>query len=553
MRRFVDRGHDVQVLCSDERVPGAAPIDVAHEARVRRELTMYHRGGELWRPSARECLAVERRNHAALRRAIAEHRPEVVSVWHLAALSLGMLQTVVDAGLPLVYSVCDDWLVYGRRLDAWADRFDGAPWRRLAGRLVGRATGVPTVVPDLGPTGPVLFVTDDTRRRAEEGAPWRFDQTAVVHSGIDGATFPPRPQEPGRRWAWRLAAFGRFDPRKGFETAIRALGSLPPEATLALWGRGGDAERQRLTTIADELGVGARVRFGSLERHELADAYADADAVLFTSEWAEPFGLVPIEAMACGTPVVATGVGGSAEFLRDGGNCLLSPPGDHAALAAAVRRLAGDDRLREHLVEGGRETAAAYDVERLADIMERWHVHVAAGGSGPPPGDRPGLRLPVRPAARVRADRVGATLVLQPEAHAARGAVCEADRLPIRAGALHHAEIDLLGVDADGGRAAAELARVLAPGGTATVVAAGLGDLRRSRDRLRRWWAGDRRPAAPPPAAVPTGWQPPGWEVSGPVAVPWSPGRRAAWVAGALRALRRTRRAPALRFALRRR
>ena len=73
--------------------------------------------------------------------------------------------------------------------------------------------------------------------------------------------------------------------------------------------------------------------------------------------WEEPWGLVPLEAMARGRPVIATGRGGSAEYLRDGENCLLFDPGDAGALAAAVERLAADGALRRKLVEGGRRTA----------------------------------------------------------------------------------------------------------------------------------------------------------------------------------------------------
>jgi glycosyltransferase involved in cell wall biosynthesis len=90
--------------------------------------------------------------------------------------------------------------------------------------------------------------------------------------------------------------------------------------------------------------------------------------------------------MACGTPGVATGTGGSAEFLRDGDNCLLFPKDDHAALAAALRRLAGDCPLRDRLVAGGARTARELDVDRLAGVLEAWHVAAADGyASGTPP------------------------------------------------------------------------------------------------------------------------------------------------------------------------
>jgi phosphatidylinositol alpha-1,6-mannosyltransferase len=100
------------------------------------------------------------------------------------------------------------------------------------------------------------------------------------------------------------------------------------------------------------------------------------DALLFPVRWAEPWGLVPLEAMAAGTPVVASGRGGSGEYLRDGENSLIfDPDGGPGALAAAVKRLAGDAAMRARLVEGGRATAGALDPRgfetAVAEELER--------------------------------------------------------------------------------------------------------------------------------------------------------------------------------------
>lgn len=398
MLRLVERGHDVHVLCGDTVVSGAEQADPEHERRVARRLRLYHSGQDLLRPAWPERLRIERENHRVLTDALARHRPDVVSVWQLAGASFGLLEPLVRSGLPLVLSVCDDWLVYGQGLDPWSSRFEGSPLRRAAGRIVGRVARVPTVVPDPSPNAVALHVSAAVRDRARAEGRWGFEREAVVHSGIDRTDFPVVvPAD--RPWGGRLVVSGRFDPRKGFETAIRALPSLA-DATLDCWGRGGDDERRRLERLAGELGVAHRVRFGSLPRAELAAAYAAADVVLFPSTWAEPFGLVPLEAMASATPVIATGVGGSGEYLVDGGNCLLVPPGAPSALAAAVDRLAADPELRRTLVEAGSVTAAELDVDRLADVMEGWLQHAADGFSGPtPPGSA--LAVPAPPPQRM--------------------------------------------------------------------------------------------------------------------------------------------------------
>jgi glycosyltransferase involved in cell wall biosynthesis len=114
-------------------------------------------------------------------------------------------------------------------------------------------------------------------------------------------------------------------------------------------------------------------------RQQLRDHYCGADVVVFPSEWPEPFGLVPLEAMACGTPVVATGTGGSGEFLEDGVNCLLFTPGDPDALAKALSRLAEDPALRSRIVAGGTATARRMNMDVYADKLEVLHRRAAFG------------------------------------------------------------------------------------------------------------------------------------------------------------------------------
>jgi glycosyltransferase involved in cell wall biosynthesis len=128
---------------------------------------------------------------------------------------------------------------------------------------------------------------------------------------------------------------------------------------------------------ATDLGVGDRVALTESSRNELPVRYAAADVVLFTSLWDEPQGLVPLEAMACGTPVIATGTGGSVEYLRHEENCLLVSPGEPAALAAAVRRLAGDIGLRARLRAGGILTAGRFSADTQSAILEAVHLEAA--------------------------------------------------------------------------------------------------------------------------------------------------------------------------------
>ena len=340
-----------------------------------RDLEFYWEDHKLLSPPLHRRVAVERANQRHLYETLALVQPDVVSVWNMGAMSLGLLTTVVGRGLPIVYCVCDDWLDYGPQLDAWTRLFLRRP--RLAG-LSRLLTGVPTVLPDLGGSGTFCFVSERTRRWAEQHSAWTFPDATVVYSGSERHDFPVLSRsEPERPWAWRLLYVGRIDERKGIDTAVRALSLLPEQATLEIIGRGDRAHLARLWQLAGDLGVAARMRVDAAEREALRDRYLAADVFVFPVTWDEPFGLAPVEAMACGTPVVATGAGGSAEFLADGCNCVIFEPGHADALARSVHRLAGDPVLRGRLREGGMTTAEELTVDRLAGVLEAWHVAAA--------------------------------------------------------------------------------------------------------------------------------------------------------------------------------
>lgn len=393
--RLVARGHDVRVLCSDDVQPDAAPPDPEHERLVHRELEVYFRHDAPYAPSFRERLRIERHNHRVLERHLAEHRPDVVAVWHMGALSLGLLRRLADERVPVVYSVCDDWLTYGEALDAWSAPFARGLLRRTAGRAMEAVTHVPTVVGDLGQTGAFCFISESTRSRAVDNGRWTYPRSTVVYSGIERSLFTPGTEAAARDWHWRLLYAGRLDPRKGIHTALAVLPLLPSAATLTCDGRGDPSERLRLADRARELGVADRVAFTVTQRHALPERYRDADAVVFPSEWPEPFGLVPVEAMACGTPVVATGTGGSGEYLRHEYNCMLFRPGDENGLAAALRRLHDDPELRRTLVAGGLRTAEELDIDHLADSFEAWLLAAADEfRAGEPPARVLDLPLP---------------------------------------------------------------------------------------------------------------------------------------------------------------
>jgi glycosyltransferase involved in cell wall biosynthesis len=347
MAHLRSAGHEVHVLCCDHRVAG---VSVADAPGTHRELHWYWRDYDYPAPDRVECVAIERHNAGVLARELRGFRPEVVSWWSMGGMSLSLLAQVRAAGIPSVAFVADDWLVFGPQVDP-------------SGAALGRPPA------DLDAVTRYVFVSEATRRVAAASG-LRLPGSEVVHHGIDAVVFRPVPP---RDWSWRLLHAGRLDPGKGVRDALMSLAMLhETPARLTFAGAGDPREQDYLVRAATSLGLAGRVRFtGMCTQPELARHYAAADAVLFPVVREEPWGLVGLEAMACGRPVVATGRGGSGEYLIDGENCLLVEPEQPRQIAAAVRRLAADPALRERLRGGGLATAARFTQEGFNAAVER--------------------------------------------------------------------------------------------------------------------------------------------------------------------------------------
>lgn len=361
------RGWEVRVLCSDFVLD--APLG-PEDPDVHRELKWYWRDHDFPSLPRSEVASIERWNAAVLATHLETFQPDAVCWWSMGGMSLSLIEQVRRAHVAAVGVVCDSWMEYAPRFDRWTAGFRGRPGRYLA-PVFEKRVGVPAVV-ELGAAAHWLFISEHTRDRsaAAEGP---FLHSSVAHAGIDAGLFVPGLQRPS--WEWRVLYCGRLEDRKGVHVVVEALASLPSSATLVLEGHGEDEYVASLRAVADRLGVLDRVTFQYSPRAELPRLYADADVVVFPVQWDEPWGLVPIEAMAVGRPVVATGTGGSGEYLRDEENCLLySPHSSGEALAEAITRLADDPELRERLVAEGFETAPKYTDriynDRIATALE---------------------------------------------------------------------------------------------------------------------------------------------------------------------------------------
>jgi glycosyltransferase involved in cell wall biosynthesis len=177
-----------------------------------------------------------------------------------------------------------------------------------------------------------------------------------------------------------LAFAGRLTAQKSLGLALRAISQVDG-VDLLIAGEGD--ERAPLEDAAAKLALSERVRFlGPLARDRVIDLFRAADAAILSSSW-ENFPHAVVEALAAGTPVIATRAGGVAEVVHDEVNGLIVPADDAEALGAAVRRFAGDAELRERLRAAAVPSVAEYAPARVFGRLEATLLEVAGPSRRP--------------------------------------------------------------------------------------------------------------------------------------------------------------------------
>jgi D-inositol-3-phosphate glycosyltransferase len=219
---------------------------------------------------------------------------------------------------------------------------------------------------------------------------------AVVPCGVDLNLFRPIPQDEAKQVLGLplercvILFVGRIEPLKGIDTLLRAIALIAPEmpcwqdelAVIIIGGAPGagieevNAELARLERLRAELGIEDLVTFqGAKDQDTLVYYYSAAQMVVMPSHY-ESFGMVALEAMACGTPVVASKVGGLAYSVRDGQTGFLVPERDAEALAARIRQLLKDHELREQMGQQAARWARRYGWPAIADQTLELYEHI---------------------------------------------------------------------------------------------------------------------------------------------------------------------------------
>ncbi|WP_330455747.1 glycosyltransferase family 4 protein [Streptomyces sp. NBC_00820] len=273
-----------------------------------------------------------------LRRRLGRMRVDVVNC-HAPVPGLADIAVAVSGGRPAVVTYHAGSMLKG---EAAVDRIIRAYEHHVLPRTFARARALVAVSPVSLAAG--------------------HDHAVQITPGVDTGRFTPGPLPPSRRS--RLVVYlGRLDRTsawKGVDVLLEAFAGLPDDTRLCLVG-GGDALPDHLRH-AQRLGIAERVALpGQLTGPALVDALREAAVVVLPSlTEAESFGMALLEAMACGTPVIGSDVGGIPHIVRDRENGLLVPPGDPGALADAMKLLLDDGVLADRLGTAGRRHAVTH-------------------------------------------------------------------------------------------------------------------------------------------------------------------------------------------------
>ncbi|MFC4533951.1 glycosyltransferase [Sphaerisporangium dianthi] len=310
-------------------------------------------------------------------------RPDVAHA-HFWMSGLATLAAAEELRIPVVQT----FHALGTVKQRWQGTADTSPPGRVAvERDIGRRAAAV-----------IATCTDEVKELAAMDVP--VERITVVPCGVDLDLFHPGPLDvpvlhhaggDGRTGAdgvARILSIGRLVPRKGVETIIEALAHVPGAHLTIAGGDPADEEFARLSRLAAASGLAERVRLvGSVARADVPALIRSARLVV-TVPWYEPFGMVPVEAMACGVPVVASAVGGHLDTVSGCG--VLTPPRRPRALARVLRDLLARPDLRASLAAAGLLRArsrygwqkVAARTESVYRTMTGDHVDrlVAAGG-----------------------------------------------------------------------------------------------------------------------------------------------------------------------------
>jgi glycosyltransferase involved in cell wall biosynthesis len=223
--------------------------------------------------------------------------------------------------------------------------------------------------------------------RLSQALRWRGPQVEELSNGVDTGTFNPNEVPLDLSEAYGIprdakvvlfvAALDRAHHFKGLSTLLRAAQTLPEYIRLLIVGDGD--LRDTYEREAWRHGVAGRAVFaGAVEHARLAPVYRSADVTVLPSSPPESFGMVLVESMACGTPVIASNIPGVRTVVDHETDGLLVPAGDARALSLAIQRMLADDIRREMALKGLAKVRSRYDWQMVVERLEALYVDIIA-------------------------------------------------------------------------------------------------------------------------------------------------------------------------------
>lgn len=339
-------------------------------------------------------------NHHVLKDAVTRFAPDAALVWSLAGLSKSLVFGLYRSRVPTVYGISDDWLVPGIQEDEWLRWWNapGTNMGRAALELSGKRHRLDSVAPTRLTRGydrmPEIYGAAALSGQASPNSAAGFrldrvffasqylkDRAAAAGFPVADAPVLPAPilthvyqgeVKPASVPMKKALVVGPFTESRSLETtvaAVKELRSQGVELSLTAYGKAESALVASVRSLALQHRLSVEFTVPSDHARQLPHALRQHDLLIYPSDQPEGSCLLPMQAMACGLPVVGTRLGAAAEWLIHDQTALVFTPGDASQLAGQLMRLAKDPSLREELAGAGQSRVLAEANE--ATVLDR--------------------------------------------------------------------------------------------------------------------------------------------------------------------------------------
>jgi glycogen(starch) synthase len=381
-RQVVDHlanmGHSCSVLTSNYK--SDREQDYVGEVMTRRWLHLNVPFGEPPTVSRTRRMKVGGHNGAMMRKALKIEKPDIVYVWSQLRLTLGAALAAQRTGLPLAFNLNDE------HLGSYVPVGFGVHPKKLIRFATDRSLFRQTTLAALNLESTTSISQCLKDRLQSAGVP--VGSSEVIYQGIPIERFPCKPlEEATEDGPIRILYAGQLHEYKGphtlLEAAERANDRLNGRSISVSIAGAGDSEYvERLTKQSECMKVPVEF-LGQVPHSRLPEIYREHQIFAFTSLWHEPFGLTHLEAMASGTPVMSTAIGGTAEFLRHEHNSLVFEPGNVEQMAQQIVELATNKERCLSLVKTARQMVEEqFTVQRYAEDLEKFLQRTLAKKTG---------------------------------------------------------------------------------------------------------------------------------------------------------------------------